>query len=124
MSRLRDKHKARKPSRIIIAIIAVLLAFQLFFVVVLSGVLISAFQVVASLFEDLPNLEDYSPAESALTSKIYAADGTLIETFHGEENRELVTYEQIPQNLINSVIAIEDERFYQHKGFDIEGIIR
>ncbi|GAG91377.1 unnamed protein product, partial [marine sediment metagenome] len=49
---------------------------------------------------------------------------TLIATFHGEENRELVSYEQIPGNLINAVIAIEDERFYQHQGFDIEGIIR
>jgi len=124
VSRLRKKHKAKKPSRIIIAIIAVIVIFQLLFVIVLSGVLISALQIVASLFSDLPSLGDYSPAENALTSKIYAADGTLIKTFHGEENRELVTYEQIPKNLINAVVAIEDERFYQHKGFDIEGIVR
>ncbi len=124
MSRLRKKHKAKKPSRIIIAIIAVIVISQLLFVIVLSGVLISALQIVASLFSDLPSLGDYSPAENALTSKIYAADGTLIKTFHGEENRELVTYEQIPKNLINAVVAIEDERFYQHKGFDIEGIVR
>jgi len=124
VSRLRKKHKAKKPSRIIIAIIAVIVISQLLFVIVLSGVLISALQIVASLFSDLPSLGDYSPAENALTSKIYAADGTLIKTFHGEENRELVTYEQIPKNLINAVVAIEDERFYQHKGFDIEGIVR
>ncbi|MBE3089820.1 MAG: transglycosylase domain-containing protein, partial [Actinobacteria bacterium] len=100
------------------------MAIQLLFTFVFSGILIFAFQAVASLFEDLPKLEDFSTTESALTSKIYAADGTLIATFHGEENRELVSYEQIPKNLINAVIAIEDERFYQHKGFDIEGIIR
>ncbi|MFZ3085316.1 MAG: transglycosylase domain-containing protein, partial [Candidatus Hydromicrobium sp.] len=124
MSILRKKHKARKPSRVVITIVAIFLAIQLLFTFVFSGILIFAFQAVASLFEDLPKLEDFSPTESALTSKIYAADGTLIATFHGEENRELVSYEQIPRNLINAVIAIEDERFYQHKGFDIEGIIR
>ncbi|HEY4695702.1 MAG TPA: PBP1A family penicillin-binding protein [Candidatus Hydromicrobium sp.] len=124
MSILRKKHKARKPSRVIVTIIAVILAVQLLFTFAFSGVIIFAFQAVASFFEDLPNLEDFSPTEEALTSRIYAADGTLIATFHGEENRELVSYEQIPKNLINAVIAIEDERFYQHKGFDIEGIIR
>jgi penicillin-binding protein 1A len=124
VSILRKKHKARKPSRVVITIVAIFLAIQLLFTFVFSGILIFAFQTVASFFEDLPKLEDFSPTESALTSKIYAADGTLIATFHGEENRELVSYEQISRNLINAVIAIEDERFYQHKGFDIEGIIR
>ena len=108
----------------VITIVAIFLAIQLLFTFVFSGILIFAFQAVASLFEDLPKLEDFSTTESALTSKIYAADGTLIATFHGEENRELVSYEQIPRNLIYAVIAIEDERFYQHHGFDIEGIIR
>ena len=124
MSILRKKHKARKPSRVVITIVAIFLAIQVLITFVFSGILIFAFQAVASFFEDLPKLEDFSPTESALTSKIYAADGTLIATFHGEENRELVSYEQIPRNLTNAVIAIEDERFYQHKGFDIEGIIR
>ena len=124
MSILRKKHKARKPFKVVITIVAIFLAVQLLVTFVFSGILIFAFQAVASLFKDLPKLEDFSPTENALTSKIYAADDTLIATFHGEENRELVSYEQIPRNLINAVIAIEDERFYQHKGFDIEGIIR
>jgi len=124
VSILRKKHKARKPFKVVITIVAIFLAVQLLVTFVFSGILIFAFQAVASLFKDLPKLEDFSPTENALTSKIYAADDTLIATFHGEENRELVSYEQIPRNLINAVIAIEDERFYQHKGFDIEGIIR
>jgi penicillin-binding protein 1A len=124
VSRLRKKHKARKPSRIIISIVAFFLAINIIFIFVLSGVVFFAFQTVLSFVEDLPDLEDFTPAEKALTSKIYASDGTLIDTFHGEENRELVSYEQIPKNLINAVISIEDERYYQHKGFDVEGIIR
>ncbi len=124
MSRLRKKHKNRKLSRVIVVIIAFILAVHLLFIFAFSSALVYVLQTITSLFEDLPKLEDLTPTESALTSRIYAADGTLIATFHGEENRELVSYEQIPRNLINAVIAIEDERFYQHQGFDIEGIIR
>lgn len=124
MSRLRKKHKNKKISRVIAAIIAFIVGVQLLFVFVFSGIVIYAFRAIESFMEDLPELEDYSPAEAALTSKIYDADGNLIATFHGEQNRELVSYEQIPKNLINAVISIEDERFYQHQGFDIEGIIR
>jgi len=124
LSGLRKKHKNKKLSRVIITIIAVILSIQLLFTFVFAGILVYAFQAVASFFEDPPKLEDLTPTEEALTSRIYAADGTLLDTFHGEENRVLVSYEQIPGNLINAVIAIEDERFYQHEGFDIEGIIR
>ena len=124
MSRLRKKHKARKPSGIIIKILAAFLAIHLLFVFVFLGIVFVALQTVLSFFNDLPKLEEFTPAETALTSKIYAVDGTLIDTFHGEENRELVSYEQLPKNLINAVISIEDERYYQHNGFDIEGIIR
>ncbi len=124
MSILRKKHKKKKFSRVIIAIIAIILGTQLLFVFVFSGIIIYAFNAYNSFMEDLPELEDYSVSEVALTSKIYDSDGNLLATFHGEENRELVSYEQIPRNLIDAVIAIEDERFYQHQGFDIEGIIR
>lgn len=108
----------------IIAIVAVILGFNLLFTFTFAGLFVYAFQVLTSFKEDLPDLEDFTPSESALTSKIYAADGTLIATFHGEQNRELVSYEQIPRNLIDAVIAIEDERYYQHEGVDFEGIIR
>jgi penicillin-binding protein 1A len=124
VSILRKKHKKKKFSRVIIAIIAIILGTQLLFVFVFSGIIIYSFKAYNSFMEDLPELEDYSVSEVALTSKIYDADGNLLATFHGEENRELLSYEQIPRNLIDAVIAIEDERFYQHQGFDIEGIIR
>jgi penicillin-binding protein 1A len=124
MSILRKKHKKKKISRFIIAIISVIVGTQLLFVFAFAGIIVYAFQIIQSYLDDLPGLEDYSLSETALTSKIYDNEGTLIATFHGEENREIVSYEQIPRNLIDAVISIEDERFYQHKGFDIEGIIR
>jgi len=124
MSRLRKKHKNRKGFKIATSIIIIILAITLSFTVAFSGFFMFVGTVVANFIKDLPDLEDFSPTKNALTSKIYATDGTLIATFHGEENRELVSLEQIPENLKNAVIAIEDERFYKHKGFDVEGIIR
>src|SRR5881296_4291462 len=40
------------------------------------------------------------------------------------ENRDTVPYEQLPQDLVNAVIAVEDAKFYQHHGYDLLGIIR
>jgi penicillin-binding protein 1A len=60
----------------------------------------------------------------AQSSKLYAADGSLITTLHAEENRENVPLAQIPIALRNAVIAIEDARFYHHKGVDPRAIVR
>src|SRR5260370_23100374 len=40
------------------------------------------------------------------------------------ENRETVPYDQLPHDLINAVVAVEDAKFYQHHGYDLFGIIR
>ncbi len=72
----------------------------------------------------LPRLEDLEKHQMDQTSKIIAADGTVITELHGEQNRENVTLDLICPDLQNAVIAIEDERFYQHGGVDWEAIIR
>ena len=128
MSILRKKHKRNKNKKlgikIFFAIVSVLIIFSLGVFGVAGGIVFAASSTVLSFVDSLPDLQDYSPTQSALTSRIYAADGTLIATFHGEENRELVALEQMPKNLINAVISIEDERFYKHTGVDLEGIAR
>jgi len=71
----------------------------------------------------LPSLEDYSSVDMTvrLSSKIYDRDGNLLRTLYSKENRELVDLEDIPQDMIDALVAIEDKRFYQHKGVDWEG---
>jgi len=61
---------------------------------------------------------------NAQSSKIFAADGTLITTLHGPENRIEVPLTRISQPMQQAVIAIEDERFYSHHGVDIRAIVR
>lgn len=72
----------------------------------------------------LPRLEDLKEKQLDQTSKVYAADGTEIAELHGEQNRESVPLSEIGEQLQNAVIAIEDERFWQHHGIDWYGIAR
>lgn len=59
----------------------------------------------------------------AQTSFIYDRNGDLITTFRGTENRVYCTYDELPQNLINAVIAVEDARYWQHSGVDVKRYI-
>ncbi len=59
----------------------------------------------------------------AQTSFIYDKNGELITTFRGTENRVYCTYDELPENLINAVIAIEDSRFWRHSGVDVKRYI-
>src|SRR3989337_1206977 len=76
-------------------------------------------------FEDLPTLTDqdlrFRLAES---SRILDADGNVITTLHETENRTVINLKAMPRHLQRAVIAIEDERFFQHEGVDLRAIVR
>jgi membrane peptidoglycan carboxypeptidase len=77
-------------------------------------------------FNDLPQLSDEDLSLNlAQSSMIFASDGRLITTLHERENRTLITdLEKVPKHLRQAVVAIEDERFYQHEGIDLRAIVR
>ncbi|MHB1342498.1 MAG: transglycosylase domain-containing protein [Coriobacteriia bacterium] len=78
-----------------------------------------------NLSRTLPDLRvDPDAFMPARTSVVYAADGTLLAAWHGEQDRTVVRLDQIPQTMQDATIAIEDERFYQHQGVDVEAIMR
>ena len=60
----------------------------------------------------------------SLTTRVYAADGSLLAEWHAGEDRVLTTYDQIPQHMIDAVVSIEDERFWTHAGVDAQAILR
>lgn len=74
-----------------------------------------------STLPDVSVLEDYVPYE---TSKIFDAKGKLIANLHGEENRVVVPLGEIPKHLQQAIIAVEDDRFYQHHGISPRGMLR
>lgn len=55
--------------------------------------------------------------------QIYSHDGKLIAEY-GEKRRVPIPYDQIPKQLINAVLATEDQRYFQHPGIDIPGLFR
>ena len=61
---------------------------------------------------------------SAKTSLIYYSDGTLMQTLNGEKNVYYLPYSAIPKDAINAVLAVEDRKFYSHKGYDVYAIGR
>ena len=72
-------------------------------------------------FNELP--DDFNALEPSQISIIKASDGTEIAKFYAE-NRIVVPLSAISQNIQNAIVAVEDQRFYQHKGVDPAGIIR
>ncbi len=74
---------------------------------------------------NLPQPEKFTETPFIQSSKIYDKTGkVLLYDIFGEEKREIVPFEKISSNIKNAILVSEDERFYQHGGFDIQGIIR
>ena len=71
----------------------------------------------------VPDLEDLKPSPIAQTSKVYAIDGSLLTEFHATENREIIPFNKMSQNIKNAVIAVEDKRFYEHEGVDYKELL-
>src|SRR5437773_12194580 len=61
---------------------------------------------------------------AAASTRMYAADGSVLANLHGEIDREPVRLQDIPPHLRNAVIAIEDRRFWHHSGIDPRGTAR
>jgi len=94
----------------------------LVFLLAVAGALIVGFTAVM-VYPTLPSLEALTDYRPKIPLRVYSADGRLIGEF-GEERRAVVSLDQVPKNLINAVVAAEDERFYQHGGVDYVGVAR
>ena len=57
-------------------------------------------------------------------SYVYAADGSLMAALKDEENRQPVALDQVPQHVIDAILAVEDAGFWIHDGYDIRGMMR
>ncbi len=62
--------------------------------------------------------------ETAQSSRVYDRNGILITELRGDQNRTDIRYDEMPEVLINAVVAIEDERFWDHSGVDFKAILR
>jgi penicillin-binding protein 1A len=86
------------------------------------GALIVVF-ALAMAYPNLPALDTITDYRPKMPLRIFTADNVLIGEF-GEERRTLVHFKDIPDVMKKAVLAIEDDRFYEHGGIDYWGIIR
>ena len=68
---------------------------------------------------DLEAFDSYS-----VRSQVFVSDGSLLATLHGDENREPIALDQVPEPVVQSILAVEDAEFYQHKGINARALAR
>ncbi len=88
----------------------------------LIGALLVVFMMMMA-FPNLPDIDSLATYQPKMPLRVFSADNMLIGEF-GEERRSLVRYKDIPKVMKQAVLAIEDDRFYEHHGVDYWGILR
>ena len=74
---------------------------------------------------ELPPVSELENPINKYASRVYTADNQLLGTWsYASENRVMVTYDSLPQNLVNALVATEDARFYEHSGIDLRAVLR
>ena len=100
---------------------ALLICF--FAVVVIGGC--SAFGIISGIIASAPSIEDINATPTGYLTTVLDAEGNQTATLVASgSNRKYVTLDEIPKDLQHAFVAIEDERFYEHNGIDIQGILR
>jgi penicillin-binding protein 1A len=116
------RRSASRPTR---RKIRKLRAFVLFLVVGLLSLVAFTYGFVTAIASEIPNIDPANQTrELARNSYIFAADGTLLATLRGDENRVVVGSEDIAPVVKQAIVAVEDRRFWEHRGVDIRGIAR
>lgn len=73
---------------------------------------------------NLQPLEDPGLGQHGLTTIVYDASGNVLAEWHDGEDRVLTELDRLPRHLVDAVVAIEDERFWEHGGVDVRGLAR
>lgn len=85
----------------------------------------AAIGIIKGVIDNAPDITSESVIPKGYKSTVYDAEGNKMqELIASGTNRTMVTIDQIPKHVQNAFIAIEDERFYEHNGIDLQGIMR
>ncbi len=85
---------------------------------------IAAVGYVLNVAQSAPAIESLHPIIAGGSSQVFASDGTRLGFIQSDQLRTPVAWNQIPANLKNATVAIEDQRFYKNNGVDLTGIFR
>ncbi len=99
--------------------------------IVFWGIYALGFAAIFSLFffiakgkmGEMPSFTELENPKNLLASDVIARDGVVLGRYF-KENRSYVEYENLPQHLVDALVATEDVRFYDHSGIDLRGLFR
>ncbi len=97
-----------------------------FWILFASGIfLVAMLFLLASwgAYGEMPTFDDLENPQNDLATQIISSDGVQIGTFF-DENRTPVSYNDLPEHLVNALVATEDARYYNHSGIDARGTLR
>jgi penicillin-binding protein 1A len=100
-----------------------LLALGVLATVVVIAILSLAGYVLA-IASTAPDLSELKPVDKGQISVVYAADGSRLGFVQSDILRRVIPWAEMPVDLRRATVAIEDERFYHHKGVDVNAIVR
>ena len=118
LKKKKNKNQHSKPFTVfmsIVLMIAIMVGFAA------AGGLIGGY---VALIRSIPDLGLSGIQPRTYTTVVYNNENKELSKLHGEENREYITIDKIPENMQNAIMAIEDERFYEHDGVDVRGLLR
>ncbi|WP_127845249.1 penicillin-binding protein 1A [Psychroflexus aestuariivivens] len=100
-----------------------ILGFWIIFAVGILAVVLIFLMAGWGAFGKMPTFEELENPETNLATEVISSDGKTLGKYF-KENRTPVKYQDLPDHLINALVATEDERFYSHSGIDAKGTIR
>ena len=100
---------------------------RLFWGLFLTGIVIVALifgSAALGLFGPMPPLQQLENPKTNLATQIISADGEILGKFFYNDNRTPINFDELPEHLVQALVATEDERFYSHSGIDFRGTFR
>ena len=100
---------------------------KLFWGLFLAGLLTIAAifgSAALGLFGPMPPLQQLENPKTNLATQIISSDGEILGKFFYNDNRTPIGFDELPEHLVQALVATEDERFYAHSGIDFRGTFR
>ena len=117
-----SSRSAKYTSKLFLNIFKALFVLFLFCIIVTASV---GFGMIKGIIDNAPNVDLMNIQPAQFASTIYDSKGNLTETLvTSGSNREAATYDELPADLVNAFVSIEDSRFWTHNGIDIRSIAR
>lgn len=116
-SKDKEPNKKKKNKKIGWKIFRAILLIGLALCIVGAGVVLG---VISGIIDDTESISLDELELLPQTSFVYDMNGNEMASLYDSQNRIMVTYDDIPKDTVNAVVAIEDERFFSHHGIDIK----